>query len=143
MLRRSRARLLLALIALGIPTLVGCGGRGALPRGQVVADGQPYPFADGEKMAVTFRTTFGGPTASAEVRKDGTFAVTAPALPAGTYKVNLISTMTGPDVPADQKYKDRFGGAFGEAISPLQVEVGGESAPNFTIDLTRKTATKS
>jgi hypothetical protein len=140
--RRSRPWLL-SIGVLGVLTLAGCGGGGALPRGQVVTDGQPYRFADGEHMSLTFHSTFGGPTASTDVQKDGTFAVTGPRLPAGTYKVNIVSPMTGPNVPAARQYHDRLGGAFGEAASPLKVEIGSERVPNLTIDLAKKTATKS
>ena len=139
--RRSRPWLL-SLGVLGVLTLAGCGGGGALPRGQVVTDGQPYKFADGETMSITFNSTFGGPTASADVQKDGTFAVTGP-LPAGTYKINIVSPLRGPNVPAAQQYRDRLRGAFGEAASPLRVELGSERAPNLTIDLGRKTVTRS
>jgi hypothetical protein len=133
----------LSIGVLGALALSGCGGGGALPRGQVVADGQPYPFADGERMSITFQSTSGGPTAAADVQKDGTFAVTAPRLPAGTYKVNVVSPLRGPRVPAAQQYQDRLGGAFGESASPLKVEMGGERVPSLTIDLTRKTVNKS
>jgi hypothetical protein len=139
--RLSRPRLL-SLVVVGALTLAGCCGGGALPRGQVVADGQPYTFADGERMSITFNSTFGGPTASADVRKDGTFAVTAP-LPAGAYKINIVSPQTGANVPAAQQYRDRLRGAFSESASPLRVEIGSERAPNLTIDLSRKSVTKS
>jgi hypothetical protein len=134
---------LLSIGALGVLTLAGCGGGGALPRGQVVTDGQPYKFADGENMSITFHPASGGPTASADVQKDGTFAVTGPRLPAGTYTVNVVSPMTGPNVPAARQYRDRLGGAFSEAASPLKVEIDRERVPNLTIDLARKTVTRS
>jgi hypothetical protein len=140
--RRSRPRLL-SLVVLGVLTLPGCGGGGVLPRGQVVTDGQPYKFADGENMSITFNSTFGGPTASTDVQKDGTFAVTGPRLPAGTYKINIVSPRTGPNVPTAQQYHDRLRGAFSEAASPLRIEIGSERGPNLTIDLTRKTVTRS
>jgi hypothetical protein len=142
MQRMSRTSLMLFFVALGSLALAGCGSKGATTKGHVLQSGQPYKFADGEQMSITFNSTAGGESASADVDKDGSFTVPGPGLPSGTYKASVVSSMVGPDVPANWKYKDRLNGAFSGPNSPLQVEVGTERSLSLVVDLGLKTVAK-
>ena len=102
----------------------------------MLQDGQPYKFADGETMTITFLSTEGKGSVPATVAKDGSFTVQDPGLPAGAYKVVVNSNLAGGG------YVDKLGGAFSEANTPLKVDIpAGNAAPVVEIDLGKKTVT--
>lgn len=87
---RRTTQLLLAF-ALGTLAL-GCGASSIEVDGKLVKGGATYALGEDESITITF-TGENGVTGSANVEKDGTFIVRAPAgkpLTAGKYKLSLV-----------------------------------------------------
>lgn len=131
--------------------VTGCGSssadddvKGVAVRGRLLDNGKPIKLLPNEEIRVSFVDVNGGAVAATGDynAEAGTFEITGPSgkgLPAGEYRVEIVSDIYGAD--ADE-VTNRFEEHFDAENTPLMATVGAEEGQEFIIDIRKKTITK-
>lgn len=119
---------LLAIVAIGLAVISGCGGTyDAAARGMVTLDGKAVPRGN-----VLFHSVSGGPAACASIGEDGSYVIRTgreEGLPAGDYQVSV----TANEAPTVTQTSNGGPPPPGKSITPAWYRMKETSGLKYTV----------